>query len=1025
MKTKFSGLLTLLLALVVQISFAQQKQVSGTVVDNGGLPLPGVNVTVVGTDTGTQTDMDGKYSLTVQQGQTLKFTFVGFRTVTKVVGAENVINVTLEEGTVLETVTVSTGYKTTTKRKSATAVTTVTAEEIQDRPQSSALMALQGKVAGLNIGTNTGQPGTSGTIIIRGLGSINGKTNPLYIIDGVAVPEGNFVNLNPNDVASATVLKGPSATAIYGNRGANGVIVITTKSGKYDQKMQINYQSQYGFAKLMPLNIELMNTKERLTYLRDFNISGAISANMTDEQIAEIAKTNNTYWLDYFYRTAAYNRQNLSISSGSKNIKTYTAINYLSQEGTIKDSKLQRFGFRNKLNMKSANDKFHMSTNVAISYSKSDYLNGAGSSSVYFNPFMQGMEGLPNKTPYNPDGSVTTDGGLTSSTFGPLDGPYVLLNSLRYNRRIEDQLHLLGRLHADWNFWNHFTAAASFSVNYTSFKEHSLTDPRSLLGPYQVDFNAQYGGIESDSWNRRARFTTQTNLEYANTFGKHSIDINLYTEYHKNHYNGLGFSTRGLDPKLIGSDAAFQLHTREQLPGAAAPALIYNADTDLDLTNITSGMFSYFATADYDYDGRLGFTGTIRRDASFRFTDDNQWGTFWSVAGRWNIDQEKFMDNTAFNLLKLYADYGVAGNQFITGGFFGGIDLFKNTYAAGTGYQGAPAYYPGNLANTELEWEKSKSFEIGLDFALWKNKLQGNLAVYRKETDNLFQSKYISPIFGRTSVNANIGSMKNEGVEVSLRYNIFRNQDWLVQLSGNASYNHNEFIKLAGADENGFLDRGMFSYQEGKSLGQFYTVDFVGVNPSNGHSLYRDKNGNLTENLREADRRFTNQFAIPEIQGGFGAYIKYKGFSLTQNWVFFAHYNINNFDLSDLTNLANITGFGNGAARLLDGWRKPGDITETPDIHGPDDVNRQGNVSDRFLQDASYLRLRSIIFGYTLNKDQLKNTPFSSIKIYVEGENLLTFTNYENFDPESGYGGNTRSRYPSSKVYTVGLNISF
>src|SRR5699024_9964782 len=269
MKTKFTGFLTLLLALVVQISFAQQKEVSGTVTSDKGLPLPGVNITVVGTDNGTRTDFDGNFSIQVQPDATLKFSYVGFAPKTVKVGMQSTLSVTLKKGEELGTVMISTGYQTQLQSESTQAATTITSEDIQGQPQASALDALQGKVAGLNIGSNSGQPGAAPAVIIRGVSSLNGSSQPLYIIDGTPVKPIIFRNLPPSSVKSATVLKGPSATAIYGNRGTNGVIVVTTKGGNFNQKMEIHYSSQYGLSEIMPLNMSMMSAKQKLTFMRN------------------------------------------------------------------------------------------------------------------------------------------------------------------------------------------------------------------------------------------------------------------------------------------------------------------------------------------------------------------------------------------------------------------------------------------------------------------------------------------------------------------------------------------------------------------------------------------------------------------------------------------------------------------------------------------------------------------------------------------------------------------------------------
>lgn len=1026
MKTKFRGFLTLLLALVVQISFAQQKEVSGTVTSDKGLPLPGVNISVVGTDNGTRTDFDGHFSIQVQPDASLKFTYVGFAPKTVKVGMQSTLTITLKKGEELGPVMISTGYETQLKAESAKAVTTITAEDIEDRPTASALSALQGQVAGLNIGSNSGQPGTSGTIIIRGVGTINGNIEPLFVVDGIPTTKRNFTNINPSAIKSVSVLKGPSATSIYGNRGANGVIVVTTKSGQYNQKLEIKYSSQYGVSELLPLNLELMNSRQKLYFTRN-NGLGGMSANMTDAQIEAYARGTNTYWEDIFFRTASMNKQNLSITSGSKNTASSTGISYLDQEGTFIASGLQRFGFRNKFTGKTNNDKFHYSTNIAMSYSKSNWNDGAGQRSILFNPFLNAMQGSPLLSPYDPDGSITSDGGFElgdATVLVKSNSPIILLNSIRHNTQLREQFNLRGGFQADWNFAKHFTAGVDVSMNLTEYKETNILSPKSLLGPFQVDQRAEFGGIDREHYTRDFRFYARTNLRYQNSFGaenKHSLTVNLYTEYNKNHYYYMGYGIRGLNSKFIGTDNAFNLKVKEALGGTGTPDYIYLPKSSFNLNNIETGLFSYFATANYDYNRRYGLSASIRRDASPRFTQDNQWGTFWSVAGRWNIDEEAWMENSAFNLLKLRAGYGTSGNQRIAGGFYEGLGLFKNKYSIGVGYNDANAYYPSVIANPTLRWETTKTLNIGVDFGVWKNKLSGSLDVYQKKTTDLFQNRPISVVNATSIIKTNIGSMQNEGVELQMTYNILSDKDWKIAVSANGAYNHNEILKLPGGK---MVKDGQRTLAEGQSYGEYYSVRYAGVNPANGQALFYDKDGNLTQKLNEADRVFSDKTIYPELKGGFGLNVSYKGFTLSQSWVFYGNVWRNNLDLADLESSANYTGF-NSAASLLHAWQQPGDITDIPRLNATVGTIDHINTSDRYVQDASYLRLRNISLSYTFDKDQLRTLPFTSIQLFLQAENMLTFTKFQGYSPESSYTGTESSRYPSAKTFTLGLNVNF
>lgn len=1022
MRTKFSGFLTLLLAFVVQITFAQEKTVSGTVTDDEGLPLPGVNILIKDASTGTQSDFDGNYSIRVEEGETLVFSYVGFSEQEVTIGASDSYNIQMQSGDELDEVVV-TAYKTTTKRLSTQAVTTITAETLEDRPNASLVQSLQGQVPGLNISTSSGQPGANSTVILRGVGSINGNIEPLFILDGVPVDEDNFRSINPNDIASVSVLKDASATSVYGNRGANGVIIINTKSGKVNEKLKFQYSAQYGFAELQNLNIDLMNSREKLFFQK--SLGQGRGANLTDAEIESLASSTNTYWEDYFFRTGTTNSQNLSITSGSENTSNYTSLGYFKQEGTFIASDLQRFSFRNKFTGTSDNDKFTYTANINANFSESNFDEREGSRSIYFNPYMAALQSLPFLSPFDADGSVTTTGGIE---YGDINGitadlaPYVLLNSASMNTNRDEEVKVIGSLSADYKFADDWVIRNTFGMDYTSITNNEILHPLSILGPFQATTGAEFGGLERNSFQRDVTFNNTLNLGYSTTIADdHSIQANAYLEYVKSHLWGLGYEQRGLDPKSLGSGNAFvDGNVVETINGNEARPYI----PSLSKTNVESGLFSYFGTLDYDYDGKYGIGASIRRDASSRFIEDYKWGTFYSVSARWNIDEESFMEGSAFNLLKLRASYGTAGNQRITGGRYGGLNLYRNLYAFGDSYNASSAYTPSVLANVTLRWEETAQANIGVDFALWNNKLNGNIDVYEKKTTDLFQSRPISLVNAASEIQANIGSMRNRGIEANFNYVIFNNEDWNISANANASYNKNEILELAGANEEGIIfEGGASALGEGQPIGSFYTVEYAGVNPANGNALFYDADGNLTETLQDADRKFSDRSQYPVWSGGFGAQVSYKGFYFSNQWVWFADIYRNNLDLADLESNSNIED-RNSAASLLNAWQQPGDITSIPRMNGQFSGVDFINISDRYIEDASYLRLRNIQLGYTFSPKVLENTPFSNINIYVQGENLLTFSKWRGWDAEGGFTQTASSNYPTPKIYTFGLNVN-
>lgn len=1032
MRSKFTWIMTLLLALTINFSFAQEKVVSGTVVDDKAMPVPGANVVVRGTQRGVQTDFDGKYSISVNQGEVLEFSFVGFGTQSVTVGASNTVNVTLVEGEELKEVKLDV-YRSATIRRSPVAVTTLSIEAIEDRANASVLQNLQGQVAGLNIATGSGQPGADSTIILRGVGTINGNVEPLFIVDGIPVDEDGFRTVNQNDIETIRILKDAAATSIYGNRGAAGVIVITTKRGRYDQPLQFRYTSQFGFSKLQPLNIDLMNSRELLNYERSHG-QGGVGVGLTDAQINALSNQTNTYWADIFFREGTTKSHDLTMSSGSANSTNFTSLSYFEQDGIFRNTNLKRFTIRNNFGGKTTNDKFHYAVGLNIGFSKQNGIDGAGTNQLFFAPFGAALKSLPYLSPYDANGNITRDGGLAVGDTDALNVeniPYILLNSAQMNTDREDELKILASFNADYNFAKNLTAGIQMGGDFTGSTNREILHPESLLGPYQAQQGAQFGGLQQESTSRDFRFNTVTSLNYNNTFAEdHTVDFTVYTEYNKAHLDGINFNQFGLDPRLVGTGAAFIPGTTiaEELGPDSRPYI-----AQVNSTILEEGLFSYFANLDYDYKGKYGVSATVRRDASFRFIDENKWGTFWSVGGYWNVDEESFMDNSVFNQLKLRASYGTSGNQRILNAQYSGASLTRTLYDQGGSYNGNPSTVIGTdpvtgqlaLANTSLQWEETAQTNIGIDFGVWNNKLTGSADWYRKLTTELFQNTPISPVNGTSVLSANVGAMENMGAELTLKYVVFDNEDWDISINANGSYNKNKIRELP-ASMNGISDASdSQALQEGEAIGSFYMTRYAGVNPANGNALFYTKEGGLTEQLVDADRVSTGKSIYPVWQGGFGSSIKFKGFEFNTQWSYFADLYRNNLDLADLeeTNVA-YDGF-NRATSVTRAWQNPGDITDIPRVGNPLNSIDHINGSDRYIEDASFLRLRNVLVGYSFKKELLDQLPITGLRLFIQGENLVTFSSYRGWDAEGGFRTTDRGNYPTPKIYTFGAVVNF
>lgn len=1017
MKTKFKGILTLLLALVVQVTLAQQTY-TGQVTDPSGEPALGVTVSIKGTTTGTQTDFDGNYTIIANAGDTLVFSSIEFNTKELVLGSNLVNNITMESNTLGEVVVQ--GYRTSAKPKSNIAATTITSEQIVDRPNASIIQRLQGQIPGLTVQTSTGQPGANSLIQLRGISSINGNTEPLIIVDGVPVDEDAFRTFNPNDVESVTVLKDAAATAIYGNRGANGVIVYTTRQGKFESPLSISYSAQTAFTDLIDNEYNLYDARG---YLSLENRRGTgLGSTLTDAEIA--AYDVNTDWRDTFFRTGLSQQHNLSLSSGGAQTKQFTSINYTKQEGSLLASDLQRFSLRSNVSGKSKNERFQYNTSTYVGFSKNNSQtepDNNRSGFIFFNSIFNANNGLPYVNPADYSPELLT--GI--SAFNAQNAPFVTLDNVLFNGNREDEIKIIVGGDASYKINDNWTARYRIGADYTSESRLRYADPRSALARVRASFIGPDAveGFQTESFFRDFRFNSNLNLSYMNKFGKgeekdkkHTVLGNLYVEYVKSHFKSFGFSQTGLDPRTFS-------------PGNDGGAFISdNADNDefvptVNSSKASTGLFSYFGEFDYDYDTRFGFTATIRRDASSRFTDDNQWGTFWSVAGRWNLDKEKFLANADWvNSLKLRASYGTTGNDRILGGYYSALNNTRTLFGTGLSYADNQTFVRTQLGNTDLRWETIKTANVGIDFELFDQRLRGSLELYDKKTEDLFFSRFISLVNGQSSVQANLGDLVNRGVELGVNYDLLRKSptnDVALTVFANVNYNRNEvtFVDLP----DGRQDNGSTVIQEGAQINEFFVVPFIGVNPANGNLLFEDINGNPTEAPTLDDRRLTGTDSAPDFQGGFGFNVDYKNFFFETQFNFMTGLSRFDFNLRDYYDITSL-GLYNLSADLERAWTPDNRVTDIPSL-GATNID-PGVTSDRFLLDSDFLRLRFIQLGYNFDSAMLDKTFLNSARVYVNAENLATWTNWRGSDPES-QRQSEYNRYPTPQTISLGLDLNF
>jgi TonB-linked SusC/RagA family outer membrane protein len=1035
MKLKLTWLMTLFMAFVMQLSFAQEKTVTGTVTSaTDGLPLPGVSVIVKGTSRGVQTDFDGNYSIKASTGETLVFTFIGMRKSEKKIGQSSIVNLAMaEDVAALETVVI-TGYAgATNSSKVTSAIATVSAEAIEQIPINSIDQLLQGQAAGVNVSTGSGQPGQSATVIIRGRSSLNGDIEPLFIIDGVPVDQDNFRSLNQNDIETMSVLKDAAATAVYGNRGSGGVILITTKTGKKGSGIKVQYRSLYGVAINPQTRFDVMNASQFLTFQRDLLPGTQYGDGLSDATIAAIAGQTNTNWEDVFFRQAKTKSHEVTITTGGEQATSFTSVNYYEQEGITIGSDLRRFSFRNNFNVNSADNKLNFSTNLTMNYSVSSFVvdaaRGGNTGGQLDNPFIVPYIGLPYLSPYNPDGSINIYGtgpvsGGGSGAFNAdgsinADGangfqntPFIALNTAAVNTDTESELKIVGRIAADYNFAKNLTVGTSFGLDYTNVESLFINTPSSIRGLITPNPGSELKGSQSESFFRDVNMITNAFVRYDNDItDKLNLNAAVFAEYNYNNRQNAGFFASGLNPALPGSGSGFapcdisEVHDNDvynYIPG------VFSSESELALASV-------FATLAIDYDGRFGFGASIRRDGTSRFVE-NRDGVFWSVSGRWNIDNEAFMENVDWvSTLKLRGSYGVVGNQTV-GSRYQGLQ----TVNAGSGYQNTNSYALGTLIDPAIQWETSNQANIGLSFGFWQNRLSGELDVYNNNTTDLFQSQPLSAAgTGTTAVQANVGDMTNQGVDLQISYNILRKSDsnpWDITLNANGNYNKNEVNSLPGEFTGNTLRN-----QEGRAAQTWFLPRWAGVNPANGEPLYLDIDGNITNVYDPNNAVYLDKNFDPTYTGGFGADIRYKGFSLNALFAFQADRWKNNSSLA-ISEDAGLAGFANQSVTMLNAWTTPGQVTAIPALSNG---GLRAIDGDRYLEDASFLRLRNVSLSYNVDRKVLEQTKvFTGVRVFVQATNLLTWTKFRGFDPE-GTNATTFFDFPVPRTFTLGFDLTF
>ncbi|MEG2332996.1 SusC/RagA family TonB-linked outer membrane protein [Chryseobacterium sp.] len=911
------------------------------------------------------------------------------------------------------------GYsKTTTKAKATVASTTVSAENFENRPNISFLSSLQGAAPGVQINQSSGSPGSGRTtVLIRGLSSLSASSDPLYIIDGLATSGSEFRNLNANDIESASVLRDAAATSVYGSRAAGGVIIITTKSGRYKSPLKFSYDAQTSFSSYPDSKYNPANAKQFLQVQKNFG-AGGLGTTLTQDQINNYAI--DTDWNREFFRVGVTQQHNVGITVGGENSRFFSSLGYLNSEGAIKSTDFQRFTFRNNLNGKSKDGKFEYGVNLGLGYSKRNQLdeeeNSANiSSNSLQNVLFGGILSDPSMKPYyfsNGQDMYNQLGG-NSAAFRP----YVLYDNVKGGvRNRYTQTSVTSNINGKYKLTPWLSVGNRTGLEFKENDRIFARDPRGYLSVV-VAANAgiQFGGSETQSNIKDFTFNSVTDLTFNKAFGKHSVTASVFFDYLKAHYMSKSFTQNGLNPLnwSFGAGTGY-------IPFNQATPTIYNPS--VGALKINAGTLAYVATLDYDYDGKYGVTGTLRRDGSYRFSPENRWDNFYAVAARWNIDQEDFMTDSNFKLLKLRVSRGTQGNQNVgqaannTNLLFLNPTLALTIDASNTGYQNLPGYTLSALGNSGHRWEQITQTNVGLDYN-YKNIIEGTVDLYEKSTSDMYTNINLSGTTGQQTLLGNFGKMKNRGVEALIKANIFNKPDYKLSVYVNGSYNRNKIIDMSNQDLSGDNVNAI-----GQVAAQWNLYHYVGVNSATGEQQFLDVNGNITEAPTSNDRKLTGKSIYAPYTGGFGLNANYSGFFADVMFTFQAGaWSYDNL-YSWMMNPNYAANGLNVSSDLLNSWTPTNTNTDIPNLKAVN-IGSSGS-SDRFLYKTDFIRLKNVSVGYAFTKQQLQNLPIKGLKIFAQAENLYTWTNWKGFDPEP-VRTYSLGIYPNSKTISVGANVEF
>jgi TonB-linked SusC/RagA family outer membrane protein len=1047
MKSKFKWFFTLLLAFSMQFSFAQEKTIKGVVSDATG-PMPGVNIVVKGTKMSAQSGFDGSYSILAREGEVLLFSFIGMKDFSVIVGAVNTVNVKMQESgseNLEEVVVIAYGKA---KKSSYTgSATQIKGEKLEDRALTNVLSGIEGAVSGVQIQSGAGQPGSSPSVRIRGFSSINGSNTPLYIVDGVPFT-GDINTINASDVESMSILKDAASTSLYGSKAANGVVIITTKTGKSTvDKFTLNvstglssrsipeYERINAFqyypiiwegirnsrpmttpAEITAANLYASTNVPLLLVTNPFNVAnntivgidGAINPN------AQLLYANDLDWEKQISRAGVRRSADFSYQGRTEKTDYFASLSNLNEEGNIVGSDFKRTTARLNVNTK-YKEWFKTGLNLTgIITDSNQAVDGVANTTSFNNPFrtIRYMGPIYPVLEHSSNGDVVYDGAgnpvysqIRGS--GASNGRNVVYET-KNNIDRDQGLAINARTYLEFKFLKDFNFKTNVALDKSMYNNVTYWNP--VIGD---------GAPDGLSARDNSIFT--------------GVTFNQILEYNKE-VNGHNFSA------LFGHES-FDYETNyltgtKRVQVATGNTEFINFVTTSALSSYTRNYSteSYFSRLGYNYQEKYILSGSYRKDGSSKFAKDYRWGDFWSIGLAWNIAKESFLENSTWvDELKIRSSFGEVGNDSHTSN--DGLNFYISSPTFSLGFDNASE--GGIISNgagaPNLQWEKNTQSDIAVDFSFFKGRFRGAVEYYNRKTDGLiFQvpNPLTSGLDNRTE---NIGSMFNSGFEVSLDGTVLKSNSFSWDININASTIKNEITSLPQPE----IITGTKKYTVGSSIFDYWLRDWYGVDPADGYALYvadpllapvgdvslRVINGIIVTTDQNKSQYHYAESSLPDLFGSFTNSFKYKGLQLD---VLFT------YQLGGKTYDSNYqalmhTGNNYGSALsvdILNRWQKPGDVTDVPRM----DVNRNTQssaASDRWLIDSDYLSLRQVNLSYNMPKDLVSKIGVDGMKLFVNGENLILFTKRIGMDPSQNFNGTTQNRFSPSRIISLGLNLNF